>query len=95
MTTDLSSIDLSVLDKAGIPISHFATYAGISRITVSLWMSATRRGESRKVRPLYVSRAERVLQQIRKAIADEKLSDARKLKYPAFASVLDEYKTDN
>lgn len=95
MSTDTSTIDLALLDTAQVPVSHFARYAGFSRITVALWMRAVRRGEVRTIRALYQTRARAVLEIIAKALADGTLKDPKKLSYDAFARVLDTYKSDN
>ena len=90
MTTDTTTLDLDALADAQVPASHFAQYAGFSRVTVALWLAAHRRGELRKMRAPYYSRATEVLAQIRQAAESGDLP-IKKPDYKTFAAAMDKH----
>lgn len=65
---NISDLNLSLLSQARVPYAWFARYAGISRITVALWIAALRRNEQRVARDLYFDRASKVLSAIDRAV---------------------------
>jgi hypothetical protein len=82
------SLDLTLLEQAKVPLSHFARLCGMSRVTINLW-----RGERVAPRPLYRAVAVQRLGLIKRALEQGRLPLSRMKRSDKYAALLDALKS--